>query len=64
MDDSFVTNLFALIVPKQNAGNEHLMMISKLATNLLEDKFKNTVKSSKNKSELAEYIIKTMKEDN
>ncbi len=64
LDDSFVTNLFALIVPKQNAGNEHLMMISKLATNLLEDKFKNTVKSSKNKSELAEYIIKTMKEDN
>ncbi|MCI8957451.1 MAG: PTS sugar transporter subunit IIA [Eubacterium sp.] len=64
LDDSFVTNLFALIVPKQNAGNEHLMMIAKLATNLLEDEFKNKVKSSNNKSELSEYILKIMKEDN
>lgn len=64
LDDSFVTNLFALIVPKQNAGNEHLMMIAKLATNLLEDEFKNKVKSSNNKSELTEYILKIMKEDN
>ncbi|MFQ9515787.1 MAG: PTS sugar transporter subunit IIA [Eubacterium sp.] len=64
LDDSSVTNLFALIVPKENAGNEHLMMISKLATNLLEDEFKNTVKSSVNKSELAEYISKIIKEDN
>ncbi len=64
LDDSFVTNLFALIVPKQNAGNEHLMMISKLATNLLEDEFKNTVRSSDNKSELTKYITKIIKEDN
>lgn len=64
LDDSLVTNLFALIVPKQNAGNEHLMMISKLATNLLEDEFKNKVKSSDNKSELTKYIKKIMKEDN
>lgn len=64
LDDSLVTNLFALIVPKQNAGNEHLMMISKLATNLLEEEFKNTVRLSDNKSELKEYILKIMKEDN
>lgn len=64
LDNSSVTNLFALIVPKENAGNEHLMMISKLATNLLEDEFKNTVRSSDNKSMLTEYILKIMKEDN
>ncbi len=63
LDDSPVTNLFALIVPKKNAGNEHLMMISKLAANLLEDEFKDKVKASHDKSELKEYILKIMKEE-
>ncbi|WP_302626315.1 PTS sugar transporter subunit IIA [uncultured Eubacterium sp.] len=64
LDGSPVTNLFALIVPKKNAGNEHLMMISKLATNLLENDFKNTIKSSDNKSMLAEFILNMIKEEN
>ena len=55
--------MFALIVPKENAGNEHLMMISKLATSLLEDDFKAKIKTSDNKAELAEYISKIIKED-
>lgn len=64
LDDSSVTNLFALIVPKENAGNEHLMMISKLAASLLDDEFKTFVKSANDKSKLTEYILKIMKEDN
>lgn len=64
LDGTSVTDLFALIVPKENAGNEHLMMISKLAANLLEDTFKDVVKSSSDKSKLKEYILKIMKEDN
>lgn len=64
LDDTKVKYLFALIVPSEKAGNEHLMMISKLATNLLEDDFKTTVKSSSDKSKLKEYILKIMKEDN
>ena len=64
LDDSKVKYLFALIVPMENAGNEHLLMISKLATSLLEDEFKDKVKSSTDKAELKEYILKIMKEDN
>ena len=63
LDDSNVTDLFALIVPKENAGNEHLLMISKLATSLLDDDFKNTLKSSADKVQLKEYILKMIKED-
>ena len=50
LDDSKVKYLFALIVPMENAGNEHLLMISKLATSLLEDEFKDKVKSSTDKA--------------
>ena len=63
LDDSKVKYLFALIVPMENAGNEHLLMISKLATSLLEDEFKEKVKSSTDKAELKEYILKMMKDD-
>ena len=37
---------------------------SKVATSLLEDEFKEKVKSSTDKAELKEYILKIMKEDN
>ena len=52
LDDSDVHYLFALLVPKENEGNIHLQMISKLATSLLEDDFKDKVKSTSDKSEL------------
>lgn len=64
LDDSNVKYLFALIVPKENAGNEHLLMISKLATSLLEDEFRDKVKLSTDRAELKEYILNIMKEDN
>lgn len=63
MDGTKVKYMFALIVPTENAGNDHLMMISKLATNLLEDEFKDTVKSCTDKSVLKEYLLKKMKEE-
>ena len=44
LDDSEVHYLFALLVPKENEGNIHLQMISKLATCLLEDDFKDKIK--------------------
>ena len=64
LDDTKVNYAFALIVPKEAAGNEHLMMISQLATNLLEDEFRDEVKSATDKSVLKEYILKNMKENN
>ncbi|WP_026893269.1 PTS sugar transporter subunit IIA [Lacrimispora aerotolerans] len=56
MDDRAVTDLFALIVPKESADNEHLMMISRLATGLLEEEFKETVKTASHKGELMGYL--------
>lgn len=60
MDDKKVNYLFVLLVPKENEGNLHLQMISKLATCLLEDDFKEVVKVSTNKQELRKYIVKNM----
>lgn len=60
LDDSDVHYLFALLVPEKNEGNIHLQMISKLATSLLEDDFKDKIKSSDDVSELKEYILKTI----
>ena len=60
LDDSDVHYLFALLVPKENEGNIHLQMISKLATCLLEDDFKDKIKSTSDKSELKDYILKNI----
>lgn len=57
LDDSEVHNLFALLVPEENEGNIHLQMISTLATCLLEDDFKDKIKSTNDVGELKEYII-------
>ena len=62
LDDSEVHYLFALLVPKENEGNIHLQMISKLATCLLEDDFKNEVKNENNKENLLNYILGKMEE--
>lgn len=58
MDDKKVTDLFALIVPRESADNEHLMMISRLATGLLEDDFKKNVKIASDKEKLIKYLQK------
>ena len=55
--------MLALLVPEENEGNLHLMMISKLATCLLEDDFKETLKSVTDKKELKDYILKNMEVD-
>ena len=55
---------YTYFVPEESAGNLHLKMISSLATALLEDDFKETVKSSKDKTELMNYILKNMEEEN
>ena len=60
LDDSKVHYLFALLVPKENEGNIHLQMISKLATCLLEEDFKDKIKSTSDKSELKDYILKNI----
>lgn len=62
LDENPVYNIFALLVPSHYEGQVHLQMISKLATCLLEDEFKEKVKSSTNTAELKKYILKEMED--
>lgn len=64
MDDQQVHYLFSLLVPSENEGNVHLMMLSQLATCLLEDDFKAFVKSCDDKQDLVSYIYKGMEGTN
>lgn len=62
MDGSTINCAFSLLVPMENEENTHLQMLSQLATCLLEDDFKEYVKSTNNKKELVTYIYKKMEE--
>lgn len=62
MDDQNVQYIFCLLVPEQNEGNVHLMMLSRLATCLLEDDFKTFVTTCEDVEELRDYIYKGMEE--
>ncbi|MDD8048233.1 MAG: PTS sugar transporter subunit IIA [Thomasclavelia sp.] len=63
LDDKPVKYFFVLLVPAKSEGNVHLQMISKLAVCLLDDDFKEKVKSSNDKVWLRNYILKKMKEE-
>ena len=56
MDDSPVTDVFALLVPSRNAGDLHLQMLSKLAVCLLDDDFKKRVHTSSDKAAFIEMV--------
>lgn len=45
-----MTDVFALLVPMKNAGDLHLQLLSKLAVCLLDNEFKENVRSSSDKS--------------
>lgn len=63
LDGSNVKYIFSLMVPEENENNVHLMMLSKLATCLMEDDFKKEIISSEDKSSLIKYISKKMEEE-
>ncbi|BDR56984.1 PTS sugar transporter subunit IIA [Xylocopilactobacillus apis] len=60
LDDELVTDLFALIVPNENAGKDHLQMISSLATALLDQKFKKSLRELQDPKKLTDLINKNM----
>lgn len=62
LDESDVRYVFTLLAPEENKDNIHLQMLSKLATCLLEDDFKNEVKNENNKENLLNYILGKMEE--
>ncbi len=56
MDSDEASFFFALLVPEENKDNIHLQMISALAVSLLDDEFKQTVKSCEDPVALTNYI--------
>lgn len=55
-DEKPVTDVFALMVPPENAGDNHLKMLANLSTALLESEFKNNLRKLTSKREIAEFI--------
>jgi PTS system fructose-specific IIA component len=55
-DDQGVTDVFALLVPEEGVGKIHLKMLSNLATALLDDEFKNNLRSLCKKNDISEFI--------
>lgn len=62
-DDKPVTDVFALMVPPENAGNTHLKMLANLSTALLEDDFKVDLRQKSSEEEVARYISKKIGAD-
>ena len=57
-DNKPVTDVFALMVPPQNAGTTYLKMLANLSTALLEDDFKNDLRKKNESNEIAKYVSK------
>lgn len=64
LDNNPVECIFCLLAPEKDANNSHLLMLSKIATNLLESDFKNKLKELHDKDEILNYLFQKMKEEN
>lgn len=62
-DGSNVRYIFSLMVPEENENNIHLMMLSKLATCLMDDDFRKEVMISDDKNKLVSYVSNKIKEE-
>lgn len=60
-DEQPVANVFALLVPSEFEGRNHLEMISKIATSLMEGDFTAAIKNTEDSKQLKEIITKAMK---
>lgn len=55
-DKKPVTDVFALMVPPENAGDKHLQMLANLSTALLEKDFKEKLRNLSSKEMIAQFI--------
>lgn len=60
LDQELITDIFALVVPSENAGKVHLQMISALATALLDPIFKTQLRKLNNLEKITELINQQM----
>lgn len=63
LDEGGVKHVFALLVPKNEEGTNHIKMLSQLAVGLMDDDFKERIKESNSEKELANLIKKQMNGD-
>lgn len=62
-DDEKVNLIFLIAVPKENEGNLHLKILSKLARLLMHDDFRNSIKTLE-KKELLDLLYEKIEEEN
>ena len=60
LDDSEVNCIFSLLVPAENENNMHMQMLSKLATCLIEEDFRDYVKNANDVQDIKNYLLKNM----
>lgn len=56
LDENPVTTVIGLAIPKKDEGTLHLEILSSLASNLMEDEFKDTLFNINNKNELINFL--------
>lgn len=61
IDDLPVEVLIGIVVPKENEGNLHLQILSKLSGNLIEDSFKEALTQAQTKSEIYTIMKNALK---
>ena len=57
-EESEVDNIFVLAIPKKDQVDTHLKILVSLSRKIMKDEFINQIKSSQNKSEIVNLIIK------
>lgn len=56
LDDKPVNVVIGLAIPKKDEGTLHLEILSRLASNLMEDEFKDSLFSMTNKNDLIKFL--------
>lgn len=60
LDGSPTQNIFALLIPENDAGQKHLALLSKIAKLLMNEDFKQQFKQAQNKAMIAELLRKNL----
>lgn len=60
LDGSSTQNIFALLIPENDAGEKHLALLSKIAKLLMNEDFKHQFKQAQNKAMIAELLRKNL----
>jgi len=63
MDDRPVQHLFVLMAPDANGGEEHLKLLSALATCLLEDEFKSAVATAATAENVVSLVLEHIEKE-